>query len=271
MVYLALILLLTFAVVAALLAVLTGFIQGMLYEKVEPDLLWRAPAAAAGVTAFLALWALLNYAAAEPGQTDLPFDTIFNFTTEKVAERPVQDFIAERGNVKENYRGRDVGRPLPEYRGPENKLWLPQRSIDVDAIVVKEGDREVTFKPVVVKTGPKQEEQHVERFVEEGGKSYLDAESFGRITTPRGGGSFVRVLLNVLHFAVWFVVLWLLLRFQWPHALGLAVALWLVMTFVAPYILAAGAQAKGPKPVPAQTEPPVSPRFAEPRGTANRG
>ena len=101
--------------------------------------------------------------------------------------------------------------------------------------MVKEGDREVTFKA---------DEAH-SRYVEEGGRRYLSVESFGRITTPRGGGSFVRVLLNVLHFVAWFACLWLLLRFQWPHALAGAAALWLVMTFVAPFILMAGAKRQG--------------------------
>jgi hypothetical protein len=246
--YLALLLLLTFVVLAALLAGLTALIQGMLYENVQPELYWRAPAAAGAVTAFLGVWALINYAAADPGQTDLPFDTIFNFTTEKIADRALPEFTAVRGKTKEKYTKNDVGKPLPEYRGPENKLWVPQRGADVDALLVKEGDHEVTYRPVV-REGPNKEKS-VERFVEEGGKSYLDAGSFGKVTTPRGGGWFVRVLLNVLHLAVWFVVLWLLLRYQWPHALGLAVAMWLVMTFVAPYLLAAGAKAKGPKPPP---------------------
>src|SRR5262249_6963161 len=145
--YLALLLLITFVVLAGLLAGLTALIQGMLYENVQPELYWRAPAAAGAVTAFFAVWALLNYAAAEPGQTvavgEAPFDTIFHFTTEKIATRPVPEFTAVRGKTKEKYTSRDVGKPLPEYRGPENKLWLPQRGADVDAILVKEGDHEV--------------------------------------------------------------------------------------------------------------------------------
>ena len=46
------------------------------------------------------------------------------------------------------------------------------------------------------------------------------------------------VLLNFGFLAVWFVCLWLLLRFQWSHALGLAVAFWAAMTlFVLPPLL----------------------------------
>ncbi len=240
--YLASILLLTFLVLAALLWGGTRLIQAMLYETVQPDLYWRAPAAAAAVTAYLALWALLNYVAAEPGQaplTELPFDTLFNFTTEKV-DPPLNEFWAVRPGGKVRYSKRAVpGSPRVEYRNDADKIWLADREADVQALVVKDGDRDVTFKA---------DPAH-KRYVEEGGRRYLDDDSFGRITTPRRGGSWARVLLNVLHLGVWFAVLWLLLGFQWPHALGLAAALWLVMTFVAPYVLRAGAEAKAPPPV----------------------
>jgi len=243
--YLALVLLLTFLVLSALLWGTTRLLQAMLYENVEADLLWRAPAAAAAITAYLGVWALFNYIAAEPGQTDLPFDNIFNFTTEKVSERPITEFVAERGSAKVKYTRHDLSGSPPrhEYRSePDRHLWSPARDRDVQAIVIKEGDKELRFKA---------DPEHA-RFVEEDGRRYLSDEGFGRITTPRGGGAFVRVLLNVLHFVVWFVCLWLLLRFQWLHALGLAVALWLVMTFVVPFILKVGVEAKGARP-PAQT------------------
>jgi hypothetical protein len=41
---------------------------------------------------------------------------------------------------------------------------------------------------------------------------------------------FANLLLNFLHLGVWFACLWLLLRFQWGHALGFAVVLWLALT-----------------------------------------
>ena len=244
MLYLLLLLLLTFLVLAALLAALTGLMQAMLYETVQADLRWRAPAAAAAVTAYLGLWSLCNYAAAEPGQTDLPFDNIFNFTSELVSDRPVERFTAISGNTQTVYTIQQITGAVPkqEYYGPDRQKWSAAAARNVQTIVVKLDDKDVRFNA---------DEGHA-HYVEEGGRRYLDTEAFGRITTPRGGGSFVRVLLNVLHFAVWFICLWLLLRFQWPHALGLAAALWLVMTFVVPYLFRAAVDAKGPA-VPVST------------------
>ncbi len=42
----------------------------------------------------------------------------------------------------------------------------------------------------------------------------------------------MNLLLNGLHLVVWFACLWLLLRFQWPHALGMALVCWLVVTVI---------------------------------------
>jgi hypothetical protein len=242
--YLALILLLTFLVLSALAWGGTRLVQAALYEEVQPDLYWRAPATAAALTAFIGVWALLNYAAADPGQTELPFDNIFNFTTETVAQQPIPEFWAERGGTRVKYNVTDLGGVVRKYEyrddTPQQNHWAVSRTKDVEAILIKEGDKEVRFKADPANA----------RYVEEGGRRFLSMDAFGRITTPRSGGAFVRVLLNVLHLVVWFVCLWLLLRFQWPHALGLALALWLVMTFVVPYILRVAAEAK-PAPPPA--------------------
>jgi hypothetical protein len=248
--YLVLILLLTGLVLIAVFAIITAVIQGMLYENVQRDLLWRAPAAAGALTAYITLWSLLNYSAAEPGQTVLPYGGL-GFTTEEVSKTAVPDFWVVRGSAKVYYKGRDLpGSPRRVvYDDPDGKVWSAPQAKDVDAILVKEGEREVRFKAHYNTEKPEPgKERHVERFVEEGGRRYLDPEAFGKIIVPRSGGAFVRVLLNVLHFAVWFVCLWLLLRFQWPHALGLAAVLWLVMTLVVPFILGCGADAKAPRP-----------------------
>jgi hypothetical protein len=246
--YLALLLLLTFLVLTALLWGGTRLVQGALYEEVQSDLYWRAPAAAGALTAYLGLWALLNYAAAGPGEADLPYDNLFNFTTEKVSERPLPEFWTVRGKMLVKYTRRDLAGSPPryEYKDPDGRRWQAGQAQDGDTIMIKEGkdgEHEAYFKAV-----PGQG-----RYVEDGGRRYLDEENLGKVTTPRGGGSFLRVALNVLHFVVWFVCLWLLLRFQWPHALGLAAALWLVMTFVAPYLFKEFVNVKAAKAAAAQT------------------
>jgi preprotein translocase subunit SecF len=77
------------------------------------------------------------------------------------------------------------------------------------------------------------------RYVEEDGKHRVMTEDqIGLVSTPKAGRTVANIVLNLLHFAVWFLCLWLLLRFQWPHALGLALALWLTLTLtIVPMIL----------------------------------
>jgi hypothetical protein len=256
--YLALLLLLTFLVLAALLWGGTRLIQAALYETGEPDLYWRAPAAAAAMAAFFGAWALLNYRAAEPGQAELPYDGLFNFTAEQVSERPVPEFWVLHGEGQMRYVARDLGGmpPRREYRGEDGQVWQAERAADGDTIVIREGKDKTPVRFKAVMPSDPKKDRHVERYVEEGGRRYLDGETFGRnglVMTPRGGGSFVRVTINVLHFVLWFDVLWLLLRFQWPHALGLAAALWLVMTFVAPYLFREFANVKAARATAAQT------------------
>jgi hypothetical protein len=226
--YLLLVLAITGLSLAALLWGGTRLIQGGLYEEPAEDLHWRGPAAAGAVTAFLALWCLLNYVAMEPGQNDVPYNALFAITATQDSPL-VSEFWAEFPTGKEHYRRVSVGSnpPRHEYRrADDNRVWQTTRAREVQAIVVKEGDRETTFKPEAGKG----------RYAEEGGRRYMADDALGRITTPRTGGLWVSLLLNVLHFVVWFVCLWLLLRYNWPHALGLAAVFWLVMTFVVPTI-----------------------------------
>ena len=59
----------------------------------------------------------------------------------------------------------------------------------------------------------------------------------GQVTTYRFGVLLMALILNFGFLIVWFVCLWLLLRFQWSHALGLAFVAWLISLFILPMIL----------------------------------
>ena len=54
----------------------------------------------------------------------------------------------------------------------------------------------------------------------------------GRLSVTHPGRTFVYVLFNLAHAAVWFAVLWPLLRFSWGQSLMLAFGCWLVMTLL---------------------------------------
>ena len=49
---------------------------------------------------------------------------------------------------------------------------------------------------------------------------------------------FLNLFFNLFFFVLWFAGLWLLLRYQWSHAFGLALVFWVAMTLiVVPMIL----------------------------------
>lgn len=223
--------LLILLVVGFALAVLFGagalFLQGYIYQEPAPGLLWRAPAAAAGVTMFLALWCLLNYRS--PDRAELPYNTLFEFTGSDKWGDPVRELWAVKDNGKT--RTRYVLKtttgvpPRHEYRDPDrNAVWSSTSVRTLEGVVILEGEgnerHEVLFKA----------DPTAGRYVEEGGRRYITEDQLGRVITPgRGGLTAVMLLLHVLFLTVLFACLWLLLRFQWVHALGLAAAFWFIM------------------------------------------
>ena len=78
-------------------------------------------------------------------------------------------------------------------------------------------------------------DQDVVRYVEADGKHRVMTDNYiGQLSEARSGIVAANLFLNVLHLIAWFLCLWLLLRFQWGHALGLAFVAWLVLTFFLP-------------------------------------
>ena len=76
------------------------------------------------------------------------------------------------------------------------------------------------------------------RYYEEGNPSrYMEETYPGQVTTYHSGWLVVELLLHLGLLIVWFLCMWLLLRFQWSHAVGLAVVAWLISIFVLPMIL----------------------------------
>jgi hypothetical protein len=218
---------------AVLLAAGTLFIQGYIYSAPADDIYWRAPAAAAAVTVFLGFWCFLNYRAADAKATELPYDTLFTSAATEDASYPVAELWVERAGGRTHYRRYTIPGVITrfEYRDSGDKRLTHDKSVVV--VIIKEGDpKESTETRFLAQT-------ETSRYFEEGGPRYMTVDNFGRIYTPRPGRSRVMLFINLVHLGVWFLVLWLLLRFQWLHALGLALVFWLAMTWlVVPQILA---------------------------------
>jgi hypothetical protein len=234
-----LILLLTAVALAVLLWAGTLFFQGYLYTEPVSELYWRAPAAGAVLALFLGLWCLLDY------NNPDSYDTLFRFHpsegipfTEFWSQKQMPNGKLGPNVLYEKKRGaRFVNAQNEPWRKAENQLIVGQVTIRL-----KDGSQ-IEFRPVLNEKGKFKYEagQTDVRFVEVGNGRELyesELEGGGTLPTSHPGLFWMNLLLNFAHLGVWFACLWLLLQFQWPHALGLAAVLWLITTLtVLPMLL----------------------------------
>lgn len=207
----------------------TFILQAYIYSNPTPDLLWRAPAAAAIVTAFLAFWTMLDYRS--PGS----YNTIFEFSARN--DQSFDKFLSVKNKKEIPYTLHKIGQGRYEYRDAQGKAWSRSDTEGlVEAIIVEDKDgKKARFVAETTKEGKFAAKQgEPVRYREEGGKRVMTDTYIGQINTTKWGLVFGNLLMNFGHFVVWFLVLWLLLRFQWAHAFGLALALWAVFIFVLP-------------------------------------
>lgn len=205
---------------AVLLWVGTVWFQGYIYSEPVEQAYWRGPAAAAVITLFIAFWCWLNYRS--PGQ----FPGQFQFTSGD--DYQVKRLWAVRQGNETLYELTKNARGMAEYvNRPSNRPWQQHP----DAIIVEEptGDK-VQFDAERDANGKfKVSSNKSLVYRDERGRTMAE-DRLGQLTVPRRGLLFANLLLNLVHLGVWFAALWLVLRFQWSHALGLAVVFWLLMT-----------------------------------------
>jgi hypothetical protein len=125
-----------------------------------------------------------------------------------------------------------------QYVGPGDRR-PPGKPLQIVASDKVDGEKHV-FKPQFDAQGNfKVEKGQSLRYYEDGDpkKRYMEEGYPGQITIFHFGWVVIGLFLNFGFLLVWFLSLWLLLEFQWPHALGLAFVAWLISLFILPMIL----------------------------------
>jgi hypothetical protein len=218
---------------AGLLWAGTLFLQNYLYTTVTTGAYWQAPAAAAVMTLFWFAWCAMDAASPGASATNVPYDVLFRFSAKEYKD-PVDKLWSVKKGVKEPilYVRQRVGQNRYEYHDTsEKKLpWQPDKVLEV---MIEDKDRpgqKMHLKRVDAGEGG------YRTYADEIGWTMTEA-SLGHPSLFRYGKFLTNVFLNGLHFLLWFLVLWLLLRFQWAHALGLAAAFWLVTTLTVLWFL----------------------------------
>jgi hypothetical protein len=221
--------------VALVLLLLVGslWLQGFIYSEPADAMHWRALATGGILTVFVAGWCLLNYR--YPGS----FDAVFNFSPTETKQ--YDSFIAVKRLDEKTTRNISYTLLKSGIGGNYvDTLGHPWRRSDTDGIIeaieVKDGANTIRFKAELTPEG--QFKTSPVRYVEEGGRRYMTEDLLGTVETRNWRLLFVYTLLNLLHLVLWFVCFWLIIRFQFSHALGLAFVFWGVMTlFVMPMLL----------------------------------
>jgi hypothetical protein len=214
-----------------LLAAWTLFFQGYIYSEPVSAIYWRAPAAGTALTVFVILWMMLDYRSVQDRGDEGRYQPLHSFSYRE-SERYEHLWIIRDG-IKEHYEWRGN-----QYVNKSNRR-LPERPRKIIASHKADGD-EHDFEPKLDAKGNFQIEadQKLRYYEKDNPSRYMEEGYPGLISITHFGWLVMNLLLNFGFLAVWFVSLWLLLRFQWSHALGLAVVFWLVMLlFIMPMIL----------------------------------
>jgi hypothetical protein len=230
-----LVLLLLWASLTVLLYSGARLLQGSFYNEPVSDLYWRAPAAAAVLTGFLGVWCLLDRNA--PGQ----YAAIHQFSPTDDLQFKELKAVIRKDNKEQTveYRLRSNERGQSEYR--ETKPPYRPLPSHPEAIIIDENGAPLRFEPERDASGHfRIAEGQALRYTDAQGR-VMSEDTVGRISIFHWSRFLSNLALNGFHLVLWFVCLWLLVRFQWTHALGLAVAIWLGMTLlILPMLLGTG-------------------------------
>jgi hypothetical protein len=191
-------------------------------------LLWMGTLAGAILALFLTLWCLIAVNSADPVTLDIPYGTLFTFSpkVEKYKKDAKEIWVIDHKNKKpQKYElSRDGKR---RYRQAGTGGTFPRAK--VEAIILKDEAGESRFEPASTPEGS----DYTEFRDAEGWmlRVYYGEGPFpGNPVAFRWGRFFGALFLNFAHLGLWFACLWLLLRFQWGHALGFALIMWFILT-----------------------------------------
>lgn len=226
-----LILLLTFLLVFLGLAVFlwagTLFFQGYIYSEPASELYWRAPAAGAVLALFLGFWCFLDYR--NPGRYNGTW-----FEAGASDDEVFNRFWSVKGNREILYEAHKDARGVIEYRDATGRPWSRSDAEGVvEAIIVEDPDgQKIRFNAELTDDKKfKAPRGEPVRYVEVDGRGRVMTNTYiGKVPVSHWGTTLAKVVLSLLHLALWFACLWLILDFQWGHAFGLALVIWLALS-----------------------------------------
>jgi hypothetical protein len=145
-----------------------------------------------------------------------------------------------------------VGKVIYKKDGKIDGAQPPSRPLRV---VVNEDNQDVAFEPNRDDKGHFRIEPGRSLEYRDSKGRVMEAGRLGWVSTYRTTNLVANLLLNTVHFALWFVVLWLVLEYRWEHAFGLAIVFYLAaMLFLLPPMLSKAEEVASPG-IPVRAEP----------------
>lgn len=229
----------------ALLWAVTFFMQSFLYEQIVDRLPLRAAIGGVLIGCFYTFWVFANTRADSKDK----YGVLQEFSP--TARTEINEFTAIRkfpnmkgadGNIREEqvvYKKSGGGRN-PKFVDDKNQTFrLNDSSYITSSVDVKDPKGNTArFDAVMDSKGAyDQSNGRLGRFVEAGGKRFLEADNPGLIFVPSTGALIGAILLNLLSYVVWFVVFWPCMRFTIGHAVAGAIGFGaLMMLFLMPLL-----------------------------------
>jgi hypothetical protein len=205
-------------------------LQGWLYQDPAAQMPLRAALGGFVMAGFFTLW---NYVDAKSGGGK--YDTLFEFSPMEVTDHNAFDSVMKRAAgepITIHYHKRAGSRGASaDFVDDKGQPWKRNTSESmVVAILLTEKDQPepTRFDANLDKNGNFPAQASDLRFTDKQGR-YMTVDSLGRVYRKRSGVLFAALLLNGLHFVLWWMVLWLALRYTIWHAFGLAFVLWLFL------------------------------------------
>lgn len=244
---------------------LSLFLQRYFYNEPAENLVLRAAVAGVLLGTYLTFWVYINTRA----EGENKYGVIHEFSPNAVSD-PVDKFQAVRIYPNANPTKEETvsfeRQPTPDgqrYLSAERKVFTAATTDYLTTALILDLDGKPTrFEAAIENTVYLGEKI---TFSEQGGGRTIllsrglnsDPAEPVTVTSPSGGVVFLAILLNVLHFAVWFAALWPVLRFNFGHALGLAVVFGVAATVILmPLLFQANTVEKAPTlPTPAVQNP----------------
>jgi len=212
-------------------------LQGWLYQNPAELLPIRAAISGSVLAAFLTAWCWID--ARNPGK----YDTLLEFSPVEVTEYDSFESVMKKANGEEKtmlFKKRLGTHGLTgDFVDDKGNNWLKNTSDSMATVILireKDKNEPTPFKANLDAKGNFPADLTQLTYTDASGR-WMTADALGKVHRRKTGVLWANILLNALHFLLWWLALSLGMRFGIWEALGLAFVIWLFLMLLAQPVL----------------------------------